>query len=67
MNSKEMIELKNCDPEDISDVLVIIERSFGIKLLENELSGTNTFGELCDIISARIQLEHADDCTAQQA
>jgi len=60
-------QLKNIDPEDISDTLAKIENSFGIKFGKTELAKTMTFGELCDIICSRIELEHSDDCTTQQA
>lgn len=66
MNIPDVIELKNIDPEDISDVLVKIEKSFGFRFGRDELADTKTFGDLCDIIISRIDLELSDECTSQQ-
>lgn len=60
-------ELKNIDPDDISDLLVKVENSFDIKFDDTELMHISTFGELCDHIANKIQLDNSDDCTSQQA
>lgn len=60
-------ELKNIDPDDISDLLVKVEKSFDIKFGDMELMHISTFGELCDHIANKIQLDNSDDCTSQQA
>lgn len=60
-------ELKNIDPDDISDLLVKVEKSFDIKFGDTELMYISTFGELCDHIVNKIQLDNSDDCTSQQA
>ncbi|WP_316832862.1 hypothetical protein [Pedobacter aquatilis] len=60
-------ELKNIDPDDINDLLVKVEKSFAIKFSDTELVHISTFGELCDHIVNKIQLDNADDCTSQQA
>lgn len=60
-------ELKDIHPEDISDLLVKVERSFKIKFEDKELMHLSTFGELCDQIINKIQLYNSDDCTSQQA
>jgi hypothetical protein len=60
-------ELKNIDPDDISDLLIKVENSFHIKFSDTELTHILMFGELCDHIANKIQLDHADDCTSQQA
>src|SRR5690606_26918969 len=60
-------ELKNIDPDDISDLLVKVEKSFDIKFGDTELMQILTFGELCDHIANKIQLDNSDDCTSQQA
>ena len=60
-------ELKNIDPLDISELLVIVEKSFDIKFGITELEYVETFGELCDHIANKIQLDNSDDCTTQQA
>ena len=61
------IELKNIDPEDISDVLIKIEKSFGFSFGNTELKDVTTFGELCDIITNKVQGDDSNDCTTQQA
>ncbi|WP_461791410.1 acyl carrier protein [Pedobacter sp.] len=60
-------ELQNIDPDDISDLLVKVEKSFDIKFGDTELKHISTFGELCDHIANKIQLDNSDDCTSQQA
>jgi hypothetical protein len=60
-------ELKNIDPDDISDLLVKVEKSFDIKFGDTELMHISTFGELCDHIANKIQLDNSNDCTSQQA
>ena len=60
-------KLKNIDSEYIEDMLVNIENSFDIKFGNGELLHTTTFGELCDHITNKIQLDTSDDCTTQQA
>ena len=54
-------------PEDIEDVLKLIEKSYEIKFEENELGHIRTFGQLTDHIISKINLESKDDCTNQQA
>ena len=61
------ITLNNIDPDDISDVLVKIEKSFDFKFGKTELEDVKTFGELCDIITTKIQGVDTHDCTTQQA
>ena len=60
-------ELKNIDLEEIEDLLFKVEKSFDIKFGAAELIHITTFGELCDYIANKIQLDHSDDCTTQQA
>jgi len=67
VNAIDTIELRNIDPDDISDVLVKIEKSFGLNLETDSFKNARTFGDICDIISSMIEYEHADDCTTQQA
>ena len=66
MSDTTTIQLKNIDPEDISDVLIKVEKSFGFKFGDTELKDVKTFGELCDIITNKVQGDTADDCTTQQ-
>ena len=60
-------ELRNIDQEEFEELLLKVEDSFGIKFNEQELALNQTFGELCDQIKNKIQLEKTDDCTTQQA
>ncbi len=60
-------ELYNVDPDDISDVLVKIQKSFSIKFGNTELKDVSTFGELCDIIISKVPADNSNDCTTQQA
>ncbi len=60
-------KLCNVDPDDISDVLVKVEKSFGFKFGETELKDTKTFGELCDIMTNKMQGDSSSDCTTQQS
>ncbi len=60
-------ELKNVDPEDIEDILIKVEKSFNIEFKNNELAYIDTFGEMCDHIKNKIQLDTIDNCTTQQA
>jgi len=61
------LKLKDIDSEDISDLLKEIEKSFNIKFEGNELAYITNFGELCDHIINKLQLENSEDCTSQQA
>ncbi len=61
------IKLENIDPEDIEDILVRLEKSFGIKYSDGAFTKAKTFGDICDAIESHINLEHQDTCTTQQA
>ena len=54
-------------PEDIEDVLRLIEKSYDIKFEGNELEHVRTFGQLTDHILSKIKLENRMGCTDQQA
>lgn len=54
-------------PEDIEDVLRLIEKSYDIKFEVNELEHIRTFGQLTDHIISKIKFESISDCTDQQA
>jgi acyl carrier protein len=60
-------KLKNIAPEDIEELLFKVEKSFGIEFVNYELINIKTFGELCDHITNKIELESSEDCTTQQA
>ena len=66
MSETTTTELRNIDPDDISDVLVKVETSFGFKFGDAELKDVKTFGELCDIITNKVQGDNVNDCTTQQ-
>lgn len=60
-------QVENIESEDAGDLLVKIEKLFDIKFGDTELMHIKTFGELCDHIILKIQLDNSDDCTTQQA
>ena len=60
-------ELKNIAPEDIEDLILKVESSFDITFAKSEMAHIKTFGEMCDHITGKIQLDNLDDCTTQQA
>lgn len=66
MTTKEDIYL-DAVPEDIEDILEVIEESFNIKFADGEFKHIRTFGELCDHIVSKVELTDTDDCTTQQA
>lgn len=66
MNSPDIPGLRNIDPDDISEVLSKVEKSFGFKFDSTETEGVTTFGKLCDLISGKIRGENSNDCTTQQ-
>ena len=62
-----MYDLRNVDPDDISFLLVDIEKSFGFSFDATSLEHVSTFGELCDVIAGKLHERDAHDCTSQQA
>jgi hypothetical protein len=67
MSDTTSIELKNHDTEEVYYILEKIEKSFGFKFDKKELEHVTTFGELCDIITNKVQGDSINDCTTQQA
>jgi hypothetical protein len=61
------MELRKIDSDDVSDVLLQVEKSFGFKFGKRELEHVTTFGELCDLITDKVQGDETSDCTTQQA
>jgi hypothetical protein len=55
------------DPEELGDVLVMLEKSFDFKLKNNELAHVKTYGELCEAVLNKIGNTHVEDCTTQQS
>lgn len=60
-------ELDETDPEDISDVIVELEKSFDLKFREDAFKHVKTFGDLCDVFESYIKYNNTEDCTKQQA
>jgi ABC-type multidrug transport system fused ATPase/permease subunit len=61
-------KLNEIDPEDISDILMQIQKSFKIKFGYADFRNCKTYGDLCDVISIHlIGYIHLNDCTSQQA
>jgi len=67
MSDTTTIELKDIDPDDISDILVKVQKSFGFKFNDTDLKDIKTFGGLCDLVTNKIQGDNTNDCTTQQA
>ncbi len=61
------IKLENYEGEDISDVIVKLEKSFDLEFSKTAFAEAKTFGDICDIIEPHINHNHKDDCTKQQA
>jgi len=55
------------DPGDLDNVLTKIEQSYSITFGTNDLRQVETFGQLCEAITEKIQLAEVGDCTSQQA
>lgn len=60
-------KLNNVDIEDVEEVLKKVETSFGLKFANGEMAHVKTFGQLCDYIGDKIELDNSKDCTSQQA
>jgi len=59
--------LEHVELQDISDAIITIQQSFQISFREDELAKVKVFGDLCNLIHEKIELEDQDDCTSQQA
>ena len=53
--------------EDVHELLVSIEDSFGIKLTCDEILGAETVGQLFDLIAAKLQGDESNACTSSAA
>ena len=60
------MQLRNIDPDDVADVLMKVQKTFDFKFGDTELRDVKTFGELCDIITAKVQGDDVENCTTQQ-
>ena len=65
--SEKIYQLNSVDPNDISDVLIKIQRSFNITLDYDGLKNITTFGHLCDLVISKIDSEHEESCSTQHA
>jgi hypothetical protein len=63
----EQMLLKECDGDDISDVIQKLEKSFGLRFHKDAFLKVTTFGEFCDVFQEYISSTHEDTCTTQQA
>ncbi|QKJ31236.1 hypothetical protein HQ865_16220 [Mucilaginibacter mali] len=63
----EVFKLNNCDPEEIEDIILKIEKSFRLNFKQGDFKDVKTFGDLCDIVMDRIEGESVNSCTSQQA
>lgn len=63
----EFSRLKRFDSADVEAVLARVEKSFDIKFDRGSLADVDSYRMLADIIAGKINLEHADTCTTQQA
>jgi hypothetical protein len=62
-----LIKLNNVDPEDLSDVLIKIQKSFNIQLDNEGLKDINSVDGLCDMIASKISHEREETCSTQHA
>lgn len=67
MKVSDTYDLSNVDPDDISEILRWVEKSFDIRFGCRELENVENFGALCDIIENKVNGIHADNCSSQQA
>jgi preprotein translocase subunit SecF len=63
----DIVKLHNYEDEDIFDIVVKLEKSFGIKFEKDAFYKVKTFGDMCDVFENHINYDHRDDCTKQQA
>ena len=63
----DITKLDNYEDEDIFDVVLKLEKSFGLKFEKEAFYNVKTFGDLCDIFINKIQSENSGDCSTQQA
>ncbi|MFN4315759.1 MAG: hypothetical protein ACK4E0_15795 [Chitinophagaceae bacterium] len=60
--------LHDYDAEDIFDVIVKLEKSFGLEFDKEAFLHVNTFGDLCEVFDNYINArEQREDCITQQA
>ncbi|MGE9311106.1 hypothetical protein ACLOAU_05650 [Niabella sp. CJ426] len=67
MKENDTYDLSNVDPDDISEILQKVEKSFHIQFKYRELESVKNFGELCDIIEHKVNGIQSEACATQQA
>ncbi len=60
------MKLKDLHSDDLDEILVAVEKSFGFRFGRTELKHVKTFGRLCDVITAKVLGYNSNDCTTQQ-
>lgn len=63
----DITKLDNYEDEDIFDVVLKLEKSFGLKFEKDAFYNVKTFGDLCDVFTNNLQGDNMDDCSTQQA
>lgn len=61
------IKLNEYESEDIFDVVLKLEKSFGLKFEKDAFYNVKTFGDLCDVFTNNLKGDNIDDCSTQQA
>lgn len=63
----DITNLADFEFEDVFDVVIKLQKSFGLKFKRDAFYNIKTFGELCDVFENNMTYQHTDDCTKQQA
>lgn len=63
----DITKLDNYEDENIFDVVLKLEKSFGLKFEKDAFNNVKTFGDLCDVFTDSLHGENSDDCSNQQA
>lgn len=61
------MELHQIDSEDIEDIIVQLQESLGTTFPNDAFKDVDTFGELVTAVENNLTVEHAANCTSQQA
>jgi hypothetical protein len=64
---QEYFKLDEVDPEDIGDVLGLLDKSFNLSLPADSFKEAKTFGDICEVFETNMTGRQEDDCTSQQA
>lgn len=67
MRTMSKCELKEIHHEDIEDIIIQLEDSFGITFADDAFKDVQTFGDLISVIENNLTSEHSESCTSQQA